>query len=167
MEQPDPGAAAPPAARGGPISHTIFRVARLHRMLAGQLLRQAGLHPGQELLMMHLWEAGPQRQTDLVAVLGSDSATVTRTVTRLERSGFVRRTSCPHDRRVTIVTPTPASLALRREVEEIWRRLEDLTADGLTTGERDTALDVLERLERNLAEATAERCARTSPPRRP
>jgi hypothetical protein len=29
----------PEAARRGPISHAIFRVARLHRMLAGQVLR--------------------------------------------------------------------------------------------------------------------------------
>ncbi|GAA4548083.1 MarR family winged helix-turn-helix transcriptional regulator [Amycolatopsis samaneae] len=161
MEQPEPGS-APPAARGGPISHAIFRVARLHRMLAGQLLRQAGLHPGQELLMMHLWEAGPQRQAELVTVLGSDSATVTRTVARLERAGFVRRTSCAEDRRVTIVTATPASVALRREVEQIWHRLEDLTADGLGADGRDAAVELLARLEHNLAEATAARCARRS-----
>ncbi|MBI0384032.1 MarR family transcriptional regulator, partial [Streptomyces albiflaviniger] len=49
----------PTAAGGGPVSHAIFRLARLHRMLAGQLLRRIGLHPGQELVMMHLWELGP------------------------------------------------------------------------------------------------------------
>jgi len=35
----------PAAAHGGPISHAIFRVARLHRMIAGNLLRRVGLHP--------------------------------------------------------------------------------------------------------------------------
>ena len=33
-----------------------LRVGRLHRMLVGQLLRRVGLHPGQELLMMQLWD---------------------------------------------------------------------------------------------------------------
>ena len=49
-------AAAPPCSDAGPLSHAIFRLARVHRMLAGQLLRRCGLHPGQELLLMHLWE---------------------------------------------------------------------------------------------------------------
>jgi DNA-binding MarR family transcriptional regulator len=70
---------------------SIFRVASLHRMLAGNLLRRIGLHPSQELAVMQLWDAGPQRQTDLVRLLDSDAATMTRTVQRLEAAGFVRR----------------------------------------------------------------------------
>jgi MarR family transcriptional regulator, organic hydroperoxide resistance regulator len=140
----------PAAARGGPISHAIFRVGRLHHMLAGQLLRRAGLHTGQELLMMHLWETGPQRQADLVTVLGSDSATMTRTLQRLERAGFVRRIPSPTDRRVVIVEPTTASQALRREVEEIWQQLESITTRGFTDDQRAVTLRVLEQLERNL-----------------
>jgi DNA-binding MarR family transcriptional regulator len=140
----------PSAARGGPVSHAIFRVARLHRMLAGQLLRRAGLHPGQELVMMHLWETGPQRQADLISVLGSDSATMTRTIQRLERAGFVRRTPSPTDRRATIIEPTAASQALRRQVEENWDQLEHITTDGLSDTEKAEARKVLERLETNL-----------------
>src|SRR6476659_2124303 len=105
----------PVSAAGGPISHAIFRVARLHRMLAGQLLREVGLHPAQELVMMQLWDRGAQRQTDLVRFLGSDAATMTRTVRRLENAGFVRRRPCTQDKRVTIVEPTAASLALRTQ----------------------------------------------------
>jgi DNA-binding MarR family transcriptional regulator len=140
----------PAAAHAGPISHAIFRLARIHRMTAGQLLRPIGLHPNQELLMMQLWDAGPQRQADLVAMLDSDSATITRTIQRLERAGFVRRRPSTSDRRVTIVEPTVASQALRREVERVWSRLEELTADGLDDDERRVALRVLERLESNL-----------------
>ena len=52
-----------------------------------------GLHPSQELVMMQLWDRGPQGQTALVRLLGSDAATMTRTVKRLEHAGFVRRHS--------------------------------------------------------------------------
>ena len=150
-----PGA-LPAAAHGGPISHAIFRLARVHRVSAGQLLRPIGLHPSQELLMMQLWDAGPQRQADLVAMLESDSATITRTIQRLERAGFVRRRPSTSDRRVTIVEPTAASQALRREVERVWNRLEELTVDGLDADERRIALRVLERLESNLVRAAVE-----------
>ncbi len=134
----------------GPVSQAIVRVARLHRMLAGALLRRVGLHPGQEFVMMHLWESGPQRQTDLVALLDSDAATITRMVQRLEHAGFVRRTPSPHDKRVTIVEPSAASLALRAQVEALWGELEAHTVDGLTAVEQDTARQTLGRIEENL-----------------
>ena len=35
--------------------------------LAGRLLREVGLYASQQLLLMVLWDAGPQRQTDLGA----------------------------------------------------------------------------------------------------
>lgn len=140
----------PGAAAGGPISHAIFRLAKTHRTLAGQLLREVGMHPGQELLMMRLWESGPQRQADLAAEFDTDSASMTRTVQRLERAGYVRRVPDPVDGRVTRVEPTPASLVLRRQVERIWDQLERLTVGQMTTEEQQTALETVHRLEDNL-----------------
>ncbi|MEV0679611.1 MarR family winged helix-turn-helix transcriptional regulator [Actinosynnema sp. NPDC050436] len=144
----------PTTAAYGPISHAVFRIARLHRMLAGRLLAEAGLHPGQELVMMHLWDSGPQRQAELVDVLDSDSATMTRTVQRLERAGFVRRTPDPTDGRATLVEPTAASQALRQQVCRIWQELEEATTAGCPEVERGELLRVLETLECNLITRT-------------
>ncbi|MER6569015.1 MarR family transcriptional regulator [Streptomyces sp. NPDC001093] len=146
----------PAAAGSGPISHAIFRLARLHRMFAGQLLRRIGLHPGQELVMMHLWDLGPQRQADLVRLMDSDAATMTRTVRRLEQAGFVRRRPSPTDKRASLIEPTVASHALRREVEQIWSRLEDLSTADMSAEERAAALLTLQRLEHNLVQAAAD-----------
>jgi DNA-binding MarR family transcriptional regulator len=140
----------PAAAAGGPISHAIFRLAKVHRTHAAQLLREVGLHPGQELLMMHLWDIGPQRQCDLAAEFDTDSATMTRTVQRLERAGYVRRLPDPDDGRVTLVEPTPASMALRTQVERMWEQLERETVGDLTPEQRKRTLTSLLRLERNL-----------------
>ncbi|WP_308465383.1 MarR family winged helix-turn-helix transcriptional regulator [Rathayibacter soli] len=147
----------PTTAAGGPISHAIFRVARLHRMLAGSLLRATGLYPGQELVMMHLWDHGEQRQIDLVRVLDSDAATMTRTIQRLERAGFVRRRPDPTDARAWLIEPTPASMHLRTELDTIWRQLEQLTIGSFDPEREQAALATLEALERNLVAATAER----------
>ncbi|MGW2383842.1 MarR family winged helix-turn-helix transcriptional regulator [Streptomyces sp. NPDC001658] len=146
----------PEAARRGPISHAIFRVARLHRMLAGQVLREVGLHPAQELVMMQLWDRGRMRQTDLARHVGADAATMTRTIQRLERAGYVRRERSTSDKRSVLVEPTAASLALRQQVEELWSRLEDYVTGGLTEVERSETLSVLERLETNLAAHTGD-----------
>ena len=145
----------PCSAAAGTLSHAIFRVARLHRMLAGQLLRRVGLHVGQELVMLQLWDSGPQRQTDLVRLLGSDAATMTRTIQRLEHAGFVRRRPSPTDKRATIVEPTAASNALRHEVENVWLELEASVVDDLTPEDQAEALDVLARIEDSLARTAA------------
>jgi MarR family transcriptional regulator, organic hydroperoxide resistance regulator len=71
------------------------------------------------------------------------------------RAGFVRRTPSPTDGRVVIVQPTAAGWALRSEVEQIWRTLEDVTAGDLDERERASALHTLERLEANLEQAAA------------
>ncbi|MFI8243653.1 MarR family winged helix-turn-helix transcriptional regulator [Streptomyces sp. NPDC085866] len=146
----------PDSVAAGAINHAILRVARLHRMLAGQLLRRVGLHPSQELVMMQLWDRGPQRQTDLVRLLGSDAATMTRTIRRLENAGFVRRQPSPTDKRVTIVEPTAASNALRDEVEQVWMDLERSVAEDMTPTQQAEAIEVLGRIEESLARATSQ-----------
>ena len=146
----------PAAAVGGPVSHAIFRVARLHKMMAGNLLRGVGLHPGQELVMMYLWELGPQRQTDLIRLVDSDAATMTRTIRRLEQAGFVRRCPVAGDKRAFLIEPTAASRALRPQVEQIWSRLEQIAVGGVSEGEQQTILSVLEGLEARLTHAATE-----------
>jgi len=44
------------ALRSAPVSAAIFEMARSHRALAARLLRQLGLDPGQEILIMQLSE---------------------------------------------------------------------------------------------------------------
>lgn len=149
-----------PTSGAGPVSLAIFRLARAHRAYAADLLRELGLHPGHELLLLHLWRHGPQRQTDLARLVSTDSAAMTRTVQRLERAGYVRRVPSPDDGRVSLVEPTPASETLRARVEAMWQALEDATVAGMSEQERATALDVLTRLEANAAAAEERRRAR-------
>jgi DNA-binding MarR family transcriptional regulator len=146
---------APSAAANGPVSHQLFRVVRLHRMLAGYLLRDLGLHRGQELLLMHLWDSGPVRQTELIEVLDSDSPTMTRMVQRLEKAGLVERVPDPTDGRASLVSTTKASEALRLEVEHMWHDLEVATVGDLTDAVLSPMLTALAQVETNLANAVA------------
>lgn len=147
-----PRRAADPGEDGGDgqISHAIARVARAHRANAGQLLRRIGLYPGQELLMMRLWESGPQRQSELIAELCLDASTVTRMVQRLEQSGFVTRSPDPKDRRAVRVETTRAGEALRPEVAAMWQELEARTLAGVGAEDRARLSRLLAALEGNL-----------------
>ncbi|MFG2848972.1 MarR family winged helix-turn-helix transcriptional regulator [Kitasatospora sp. NPDC048296] len=146
---------AVPTVTDAPMSEAIFRVARVHRIAAANLLRETGLYPGQELLMMQLWQHGEQRQADLIKTLALDPSTVTKMLQRLEQAGFVTRKPSPADRRAVVVAATRAGQALRDRVQQAWRDLEELTTAGLADGELEGTLLVLSRIEAGLTTAPA------------
>ncbi|MFE3260129.1 MarR family winged helix-turn-helix transcriptional regulator [Nocardia sp. NPDC059091] len=126
-------------------------------MRARQLLQGLGLHPGHELLLMHLWDTGPQRQSDLATEFDTDSASMTRTVQRLERAGFVRRRQDPTDGRATLVESTAAGTALRSRIEQLWTDLETDTVGDMSTSQQRQLLRALAKLETNLSSTTSVR----------
>ncbi|MFD5426953.1 MarR family winged helix-turn-helix transcriptional regulator [Streptomyces sp. NPDC127084] len=150
-----PGDLPSGAAGCGPVSHTVTRVARLHRMAAGRLLRQAGLYPGQEAVMMLLWQSGPVRQSELIKICELDPSTITKMLQRLEQSGHVRRAPDPADRRAVLVEATETSCALFAEVNRAWRELEEHTLAGLDPAERAELGRLLAKVEENLCSETA------------
>lgn len=150
--------AAPPTpaiAQQAPVSYAIMQVARLCRTIAANVLRPAGLYPGQETVMMNLWDLGPLRQTDLVRLGGSDTATMARMIRRLEHAGFVRRTPSADDKRAFLIEATPASRGLRREVSDVWNQLEQTLVGGLGDQDLHTILRVIEDMEERLSRAVS------------
>ncbi|MEV5875108.1 MarR family transcriptional regulator [Streptomyces sp. NPDC052101] len=151
------GCTLPAAAQGGPVSHALSRVARLHRTAAAGLLRELGLYPGQELVMMSLGESGPARQSDLIRMLGLDPSTVTKMLQRLEQAGHVRRLPDPVDRRAVLVEATESGARLLAEVGRVWSVLEEESLAGLAPAEREQLLTLLGRVEASLCERDAPR----------
>jgi DNA-binding MarR family transcriptional regulator len=98
-----------------------------------------------------------QRQTDLIGLIDSDAATMTRTIRRLEHAGFVRRSPCADDKRAFLIEPTAAGRAVRPQVEQIWNQLEEVVVGGLGDRERQTVLRVLEGMEERLTRAAESR----------
>lgn len=72
------------------------------------------------LIVLHLLEAGPLTQVDLAARARVEAQTMSRTLNRLEREGFVRRRADAGDRRRRLVERTPEGA----EVFERARRIE-------------------------------------------
>lgn len=99
---------------------------------------------------MHLFDAGPQRQTDLIKVFDTDSGSMTRSVQRLERAGLVSRQADPSDGRATCVQATAAGRRLRGLIEDLWADLEAMTTAGMNQEQRTELLDRLAQAEQNL-----------------
>ena len=77
--------------RPGDLNVKLMRVARAHRTMAASLLSQVGLHPGQEALLMELWDHDGRTQADLAESLGVEPPTVTKMLQRMENADLVDR----------------------------------------------------------------------------
>jgi MarR family transcriptional regulator, organic hydroperoxide resistance regulator len=114
-------------------------------------MRELGLYPGQELLLMQLWDRDRQTSGELVRALNLDASTVTRTVIRLEEQGIVRREPSPMDGRAVIVALTDRGERLAVAVRTAWAELERITTAGMSRRERDDLLVAIRRLVGDLA----------------
>ena len=146
---PGPASGAEPAAGGPAVDVTRLRVAlaRLSRRLRKHQL--AGLTPTQLAALATVERSGPMRLGDLAAAEGIAPSTLTRLVTALEDSGYVRRYADPSDARASTlaITPRGHDMLERLRTETTMVLTQSLTL--LTPAQRAAlaeALPVLEQL---------------------
>lgn len=133
-----------------PVSFAIFALARSHRALAGQMLREVGLFAGQEILLMQLWDQDGQSQNCLGRTLRLDHSTIAKTVRRLEGTGLVTRNRSKEDGRVTIVSLTQSGRNLEKKVLDVWSKLENITIEGLTDQEKELFVTLSQKVASNV-----------------
>ena len=134
------------------LSYQVAIVARSHRKRAEDLLSEIGLHTGQEMTLLALWDGKDVSQSELAARLCVQKATVTVALRSMERKGLVSREKEPDDQRVTRVRATPKFLALGEGVRNAWARLDAETTAGLSAEERKLFGALLEKVATNLQE---------------
>ena len=122
----------PTTASAGPMSYAIFQLARAHRARAAAILREMDLHPGQELLLMHLLDRDGQTQSELLESVGLDHSTVSKSLRRMQEAGLLIREPAEHDRRVMVTHLTDKGRAMREPLAAMWRTLEEISARNLT-----------------------------------
>jgi DNA-binding MarR family transcriptional regulator len=114
------------------MSYAIFQLARAHRACAAALLREMDLHPGQELLLMQLFDRDGQTQSVLLESVGLDHSTVSKSLSRMQDAGLLVREPAAHDRRVMVVHLTDKGRAMREPIAALWRTLEEASARNLS-----------------------------------
>jgi DNA-binding MarR family transcriptional regulator len=138
-----------PAGASETLGCRLQHLARLQRTLLRRALEEAGLHPGQEQVLTQLWTAGPQTQAELASALEIDTSTVSKTLARLERGGFVSRARSGDDRRAVTVSTTTQGDALRARIDGIIAGVDARLTAGLTADEQETLRALLSRVVAN------------------
>ncbi|MFJ1806838.1 MULTISPECIES: MarR family winged helix-turn-helix transcriptional regulator [unclassified Streptomyces] len=138
---PTPEPLIPTTAGAGPMSYAIFQLARAHRAYAAAMLREMDLHPGQELLLMHLLDRDGQTQSELLDSVGLDHSTVSKSLRRMQDAGLLIREPAAHDRRVMVVHLTDKGRAMREPLAALWQALEETSARNLSEQQAESFVE--------------------------
>jgi len=116
------------------------------------LLEPLGLTHPQYLVMVALWQHGPQHVKELGALLALDSGTLSPLLKRLDTMGFVSRQRSARDERQVTVSLTERGVRLRQDAlrvqEQVVHRL------GLDETELNQLRHVLKRVTESVASAS-------------
>ena len=82
-------------------------------------LQKLGVTYPQYLVLVVLWERGPQGVGELAALLRMDFGTLSPMLKRLETKGLLTRRRPPTDERRVIVDLTPKGVSLRKRTEQM------------------------------------------------
>jgi MarR family transcriptional regulator, organic hydroperoxide resistance regulator len=82
-------------------------------------LQKLGVTYPQYLVLVVLWERGPQGVGDLASLLRMDFGTLSPMLKRLETKGLVTRRRQATDERRVLVDLTPKGLSLRKRTEQL------------------------------------------------
>lgn len=120
-------------------------LARLARRLRKHEL--AGLTPTQLAALATVERAGPMRLGDLAAAEGIAPSTLTRLVTALEESGYVRRHADPRDARASTLAITPLGQDTLERLRTESTLVLAASLQLLTAGQRSALAEALPVLE--------------------
>ncbi|KQP15114.1 MarR family transcriptional regulator [Pseudorhodoferax sp. Leaf267] len=90
-------------------------------------------------------------QSDLVQQTGRDKAQLARLIKGLRERGLLDAVADEADRRNLRLTPTDAGLAIQRALQRQARQLEAQAVTGLDAAEKARLLELLRRVQANLA----------------
>jgi DNA-binding MarR family transcriptional regulator len=131
-------------------SFALAKVCRVHRAHFGELLSEHGLHVGQEMVLVELWEDDGLRVGELADRLCVEPPTITKMLRRLEACGRLERRADPEDARSVRVYLTRQGRALEEPVLGCWERAEQKMLAGMDDTDRQTFRKMLDRVRSSL-----------------
>ncbi len=129
-------------------SHLLHLYHQKLRMFQNELnitLKQFGLYHSQWTILYTLYQKGKMTQTEIWQYLKVEAPTITRTLVRMEQSGWVER-KIGTDKRERIVTLTEKATSTYPEIIQAVKQTEELFLEQLSEQEKLTLQHLLEKL---------------------
>ncbi|WP_047986002.1 MarR family winged helix-turn-helix transcriptional regulator [Ornithinibacillus californiensis] len=121
------------------------RVRYINKHLNEQLQKH-GLYNAQWSIMYYLYKNGVKTQSEIMNYFLVNAPTITRTVKRMEENGWISRVA-GQDKRERYIDLTDEAKKKYKEIEETVSEHEVVMLANLTTEEKETLLNLLQKLE--------------------
>jgi len=131
------------------IGKWISCIYRIGQSFFDQYFHEYGIGLGHYSCLLCLFRRDGITQDAISKFTNTDKATTTRSITRLESLGYVKRQVDLDDRRAYKVYLTEKGREIEPEMRQILRKWADLITDGFTPTETENAYDLVERMSLN------------------
>lgn len=130
------------------VGYAIYRIGKAMKFELRRSFRNAGMDVTSEqwALLCRLWEQEGRSQKELAECSYKDTANITRMIDVLEGKGIVYRERDTKDRRTYRIYLTDEGRALKEKLIPIFRSESELAFSCLTEEERESLLNMLNRL---------------------
>jgi len=128
------------------LGYALVRAFRTVNRASGRALQAHGLSAEQAHVLLVLWLEGPMKVGELQRTLALSSGTLTGALDRMEKTGLVRRTPDPDDRRAMRVEASSFDPRRRRAIEASLETMEKESFACLTARERAELLRLLTKI---------------------
>ncbi|MDQ0298952.1 DNA-binding MarR family transcriptional regulator [Salibacterium salarium] len=130
--------------------HLLNQKVRLFSKEMNDYLQQHNLYSSQWTILYILLENGPMTQTDIWKYLQVEAPTITRTLTRMEKSGWIIK-KLGNDKREKIILLTDEAREKLDLIQQSVQQFENDFTTNLTTNEQQELYRLLKKLgsERN------------------
>ena len=136
--------------------HIIFLIGRIqykaNRFLSREMKahRIKGLAPSHGEILGSLMARGPLPMSEIGRIIDKDKSTITALVNKLIKMGYVEKRSDPADSRISLIALTRKGMALKPDFLLIAQKLRAHSYKGISDDERETLVNLLNKLNANL-----------------
>ena len=128
-----------------PLLPLLFQYNRQLTAALNEALRPYGLFSAQWSIVYYLHQSGVQSLTQIWQTLAVEAPTVTRTVARLEKLGWIMRVE-GQDRREKIIMLTPTAEQQLPAIKQAVQQFEQQAVRQLTAAEQKTLQALIEKM---------------------
>ncbi|MBG9444792.1 MAG: MarR family winged helix-turn-helix transcriptional regulator [Bacillota bacterium] len=133
--------------------HSINQFTRHFSKVLNESLVPLGLYAAQWTIIYRLKTGGPSTQKEISSYLGVEAPTMTRTLARLEKSGWITRTS-GKDKREKLISLTDAAIQEYDNWLAAVRSSESNVLQNITEEEISTMIRLMAKMRENMVPGT-------------
>ena len=132
------------------VLHQVFQVVRAFSETLNNEIYRSGIYSAEWTVLTTVYKGKIQQQSDLIQYLALEPGAISRTLTKMEQKGLIRR-SYRENERGKFIELTEKGLQLRQALEEQVNAHRQRVLQGISVAERQQLKKVMSALQKNLA----------------